>query len=112
MHVFTHSVNTRRKMSLSFSLSVTQCYSSIGATTALTSLTTNAGGTDTISGNIRTSGAQTYNNAVLVGATHSRVFDGGRSLSATLTVFLSSLPLTSLKNEIVTCWPTGVLATR
>ena len=50
--------------------------------------------------------------AVLVGPIHSRDFDGGRSLSATLTVFLSNLPLTSLRNESVTCWPTGVLATR
>ncbi|WP_168171090.1 filamentous hemagglutinin N-terminal domain-containing protein [Rhodanobacter sp. B05] len=39
----------------------------VGAATPLTSLTTNAGGGTTLVGNVHTTGAQTYNNAVTLG---------------------------------------------
>ncbi len=39
----------------------------VGSTTALTSLTTDAAGTTTLDGNVSTTGAQTYNDAVTLG---------------------------------------------
>jgi len=42
--------------------------STVGAATALASLTTDAGGTTSLGGNVTTTGAQTYNDAVSLGA--------------------------------------------
>ncbi len=56
----------------------------VGGTTALASVTTNAGGTTTISGGlVRTTGAQTYNDAVAAGVATTFTSTGGGTLTLT-----------------------------
>ena len=60
-----------------------------GGTTALTSLTTNAGGTLAINGGVvNTTGAQSYGEAVTLGANTLLSSTGGASISFTNTVGL------------------------
>jgi len=60
----------------------------VGGTTALTSLTTNAGGTTSIGGNVTTTGAQTYNDAVILtgGGTRTFASTGNNALAFNSTV--------------------------
>ncbi len=53
----------------------------VGQTTALTSLTTDAGGTTTLDGNVTTTGAQTYGDAVILGADVTLASTGNSAIS-------------------------------
>ncbi|MHB1057643.1 MAG: beta strand repeat-containing protein, partial [Rhodanobacter sp.] len=58
----------------------------IGGTTALTGLTTDAGGSTTLSDNVTTTGAQTYNDAVTLGANATLASSGGGAIGLNGTV--------------------------
>jgi autotransporter-associated beta strand protein len=61
-------------------------FGTVGGITALTSLTTNAGGSTALGGNVTTTGAQTYNDAVLLGADIALSSSGAGSISFNSTV--------------------------
>ncbi|WP_166212412.1 autotransporter-associated beta strand repeat-containing protein [Cognatiluteimonas telluris] len=61
-------------------------FNTVGGTTALASLTTNAGGSTTLNGNVTTTGAQTYNDAVTLGADDSLTSTGGGAIIFNSTV--------------------------
>jgi outer membrane autotransporter protein len=61
-------------------------FNDVGSVTALTSLTTNAGGSTTLNGNVTTTGAQTYNDAVTLGADDSLTSTGGGAIIFNSTV--------------------------
>src|SRR5205807_2475702 len=66
--LFTGTVNGAQTLALN-STGLTTLTSAVGNTTALTSLTTNAGGITAINGGaVTTTGAQTYNDVVTLGA--------------------------------------------
>ncbi|HEY0198066.1 MAG TPA: filamentous hemagglutinin N-terminal domain-containing protein [Rhodanobacter sp.] len=58
----------------------------VGANTALASLTTNAAGRTTLGGNVNTSGAQTYNNAVTLGGDAALGSSGNGAINFLSTV--------------------------
>ncbi|MEO8063936.1 MAG: YDG domain-containing protein [Pseudomonadota bacterium] len=66
---FNGTVNGAQTLTVNAGSGVTTFGGAIGAVTALTSLTTDAGGSTALNGgSIRTTGAQTYNDAVTLGA--------------------------------------------
>jgi filamentous hemagglutinin family protein len=67
---FNGTVNGAQALTVNAGTGTTTFGAAVGATTALTSITTDAGGTTAINGgSVRSSGAQTYNDAVTLGAT-------------------------------------------
>ncbi|MEI6105491.1 MAG: hypothetical protein WCR49_00640 [Opitutae bacterium] len=82
-HTFANTVNGLFSLTVNDSATTTFT-GSVGATNALTSLTTNAGGTTAINGaTVKTSGAQTYNDSVTLGA--------GTTLTGTTMTFTGTL---------------------
>jgi hypothetical protein len=65
---------------------VTAFGANVGSTTALTSVTTNAGGATHIHGNVTTTGAQTFGDAVILGADAMFASAGGRTITFGSTV--------------------------
>ena len=61
-------------------------FNTVGGTTALTSLTTNAGGSTTLDGNVTTTGAQTYDDAVILGNGDALTSTGNGAISFGSTV--------------------------
>ncbi|GGY16270.1 hypothetical protein GCM10008098_04400 [Rhodanobacter panaciterrae] len=83
--VFQSTVDGAHALTVNTPASVTEFVGNVGSTTALTSLTLGAGGNTWLIGNVTTSGAQTYGNAVtLLGASPQTLTGSAIGFASTL----------------------------